>query len=181
MEVLFSHIAKLCIPLKGLSRDPLFQGYNARKLIQRCTYLLYCSVLSLIGNLNTRRMSKPGMGSIFQIKNQWNILVIGNYYMNYQNYQNLMLLTSSDTLRTLMHLLFTNSAQRELVSNCTQSIRNFPCVITLLYSILRSMSNSHCLIKNKWEIHLALYVNRFFLFWFLNCIFHSTYYLIDIF
>ena len=34
--------------------------------------------------------------------------------MNYQNYQNLMLLTSSDTKRTLMHLfLFTNSAQRE--------------------------------------------------------------------
>ena len=37
------------------------------------------------------------------------------------NYQNLMLLTSSDTKRTLMHLLlFTNSAQRELVSICTQ-------------------------------------------------------------
>ena len=34
--------------------------------------------------------------------------------MNYQNYQNSMLLTSSDTKRTLMHLfLFTNSAQRE--------------------------------------------------------------------
>ena len=45
--------------------------------------------------------------------------------MNYQNYQNLMLLTSSDTKRTLMHLLlFTNSAQRELVSICTQSIHN---------------------------------------------------------
>ena len=43
--------------------------------------------------------------------------------MNYQNFQNLMLLTSSDTKRTLMHLfLFTNSAQRELVSICTQSI-----------------------------------------------------------
>ena len=45
--------------------------------------------------------------------------------MNYQNYQNLMLLTSSDTKRTLMHLfLFTTSAQRELVSICTQRIRN---------------------------------------------------------
>ena len=42
---------------------------------------------------------------------------MGNYYVNYQNYENLMLLTSSDTKRTLMHLfLFTNSAQRELVS-----------------------------------------------------------------
>ena len=38
---------------------------------------------------------------------------------------NLMLLTSSDTKRTLMHLfLFTNSAQRELVSICTQSIHD---------------------------------------------------------
>ena len=36
-----------------------------------------------------------------------------------------MLLTSSDTKRTLMHLLlFTNSAQRELVSICTQSIHD---------------------------------------------------------
>ena len=36
-----------------------------------------------------------------------------------------MLLTSSDTKRTLRHLfLFTNSAQRELVSICTQSIHN---------------------------------------------------------
>ena len=67
------------------------------KLFQRCTYLLYCSELSLGGNVNTRRMSKPDMGSIFHIKNQWNILVIGNYYVNFQNYQNLMLLTSSNT------------------------------------------------------------------------------------
>ena len=45
--------------------------------------------------------------------------------MSHQNYQNLMLLTSSDTKRTLMHLLlFTNSAQTELVSICTQSIHN---------------------------------------------------------
>ena len=95
------------------------------KLFQRCTHLLYCSVLSLGGNVNTRRMSKPDMGSIFHIQNQWNILVIGNRYVNYQNDQNLMLLTSSDTKRTLMHLfLITNSAQRELVSMCTQSIRN---------------------------------------------------------
>ena len=95
------------------------------KLFQRCTHLSYCSVLSLGGNVNTRRMSKPDMGSIFHIQNLWNILVIGNYYVNYQNYQNLMLLSPSDNKRTLVHLfLFTNSAQRELVSICTQSIRN---------------------------------------------------------
>ena len=38
------------------------------KLFHRCTHLLYCSVLSLGGNVNTRRMSKPDMGSIFHIK-----------------------------------------------------------------------------------------------------------------
>ena len=38
------------------------------KLFQKCTHLLYCSVLSLGANVNTRRMSKPDMGSIFHIK-----------------------------------------------------------------------------------------------------------------
>ena len=40
--------------------------------------------------------------------------------MNFQNNQNKILKSSSDTKRTMMHLL-TNSAQRELVSICTQS------------------------------------------------------------
>ena len=72
----------------------LMQG----KLFQRCTYFLYWSVLSLGGKVNTRRMSKPNMGSIFTKKSLWNILI----YL----------------------FLFTNSAQRELVSICTQSIRD---------------------------------------------------------
>ena len=94
-------------------------------LFQRYTHLLYCSVLSLSGYVNTRRMSQPDMESIFHIKNQWNILVIGNYYVNLKNVQNSMVLSSSGTKRTLMHRFwFTNSAQRELVSICTQSIRN---------------------------------------------------------
>ena len=39
------------------------------KVFQRCTHLLYCSVLSLGGNVNTRRMSpQPDMGSIFHKK-----------------------------------------------------------------------------------------------------------------
>ena len=38
------------------------------KLFQRCTHLLYCNVLSLGGNVNTRRMLMPDMGSIFHIK-----------------------------------------------------------------------------------------------------------------
>ena len=38
------------------------------KLFQRCAHLLCCSALSLSGNVNTRRISKPGTGSIFHIK-----------------------------------------------------------------------------------------------------------------
>ena len=38
------------------------------KLFQKCTHLLYCSVLSVGGNVNTRRMSKPDIASIFHIK-----------------------------------------------------------------------------------------------------------------
>ena len=32
------------------------------KLFQRCTHLLYCSALSLGGNVNTRRILKPDIG-----------------------------------------------------------------------------------------------------------------------
>ena len=59
-------------------------GYNARKVFSKFYNLLYCRVLSLSGNVNTRRMSTPYMGSIFHKKNQRNILVIGNYYVNFQ-------------------------------------------------------------------------------------------------
>ena len=38
------------------------------KLFQKCTHLLHCSVLSLGGNINTRRILQPEMGSIFHIK-----------------------------------------------------------------------------------------------------------------
>ena len=37
-------------------------------LFQRCTHILYCSVLSLGGNVNTRWTLKSDMGSIFHIK-----------------------------------------------------------------------------------------------------------------
>ena len=96
------------------------------KLFQKCIHLLYCRVLSLGGKVNTRRMWKPDMGSIFDIKKS----------MKYSGHRKLLcelsklskfskFNASSDTKRTLMHLfLFTNSAQRELVSICTQSICN---------------------------------------------------------
>ena len=97
----------------------LMQG----KLFQRRTHLLYCSVLSLGGKVNKRRMSKPDMGSIFHIKKSMKYFGHWKLLCELSKLSNLMLLTSSDTKRKLMHLfLFTNSAQRELVSICTQGI-----------------------------------------------------------
>ena len=94
------------------------------KIFQNYTHLFYCIGLSLGCNVNTRRMSQPDMGSIFHIKkNKRNILVKGNYYVNYQNFQNSMLISSSDIKLTLMHLfLLTNSNHRELVSICTHAL-----------------------------------------------------------
>ena len=48
----------------------LFKVVMQRKLFQKCTHLLYCSVLSLGGNVNTIRMLQPDMGAIIHIKNQ---------------------------------------------------------------------------------------------------------------
>ena len=111
------------------------------KLFQKCKHLLYCSVLSLGGNVNTRLMLQPDMGSIFQIKkiNEifWSVHH-GNYYVNYQNCQNLMLLTFSDTKRTLSHLfLFTNSAQEnwfQYVHRVYTTANNFHCITFLAQS-----------------------------------------------
>ena len=108
----------------------LMQG----KLFQRCMHLLYCSVLSLGGNVNTRRMSKPDMGYIFHIKNQWNILVIENYYVNYHKYQNVMLLTCSETKWTLCIYSCLQSPPRE---NWFQyASRVYATASTLTYTIL---------------------------------------------
>ena len=136
------------------------------KLFQRCTHLLYCSVLSLGGNVNTRRMSKPDMGSIFHINNQWNILVIGNYYVNYQNYQNSMLLSSSNNKRTMRHLfLFTSSAQRELVLICTQ--------LQLTFLVLHSWNSTFLTLNNTihaWNAVLWKFMSERRCMFFLGCL-----------
>ena len=48
--------------------NTVHQGYNAKKVISEVYAFLYCSVLSLGGNVNTRLMSKLDIGSIFHIK-----------------------------------------------------------------------------------------------------------------
>ena len=76
------------------------------KLFQSYTHLLYCSVLSPSGNVNTRRMLKPDMGSIFHLKNQYTIMVIGKKLLcELSKLSKFNVLTSSDTKRTLMHIL----------------------------------------------------------------------------
>ena len=104
-------------------RFNIVQRCNAKKeLFQKCTHLLYCSVLSLGDNVNTRRMLPPDMGSIFHIKKSMKYSGRRTLLCVLSKLPNLMLLTSSETKRTLF--LFTNSAQRELVSVCTQSIHD---------------------------------------------------------
>ena len=53
------------IILFTIKNDHSEQGNNARKVISEVYAFSYCSVLSLGGKVNTRRMSQPDMESIF--------------------------------------------------------------------------------------------------------------------
>ena len=55
------YIIILCI----IKNDHSEQGNNTKKVISEVYAFLYCSVLSLGGKVNTRRMSQPDMESIF--------------------------------------------------------------------------------------------------------------------
>ena len=58
----FSWVQLSCMQINriNLSTGLLwFKDVMPGKLFQKCTHLLYCSVLSLGGNVNTSRMSKP--------------------------------------------------------------------------------------------------------------------------
>jgi len=81
-------LRKISLHNSYTARIPELKVIMQGKLFQICNHLLYCSVLSLGGNVNTRRMSQPDMRSIFHITNQWNTLVIWTYYVSYQNFQN---------------------------------------------------------------------------------------------
>ena len=96
-------------------------------------FVLQCTVFGRKSKHKTDFTAWHGIH--FHKNNLWNILVIGNYYVNYQNFQNSMLLSFSDTKQTRMHpFLFTNSAQRELVSiwrRVYATTINFPWIIIL--------------------------------------------------
>ena len=153
------------------------------KLFHRCTHFLYCSVLSLGGNVNTRRMLQPNIGSIFHIKKTMKYSGHRKLLFELSKLSNLMLLTSSDTKRTLMHLfLFTNSAQRELVSICTQNTTaiNFPCITPFKIPIIHWLFEPpllyfiHC-VWNEASDTVLYYLGRIYRKWwkfeifFLSC------------
>ena len=66
------------------------------KLFQRCTHLLYCSVPSLGGNVNTKGMTKPDKKSIHLSHKKKSMKYSGHTCLNNQNYQNLMFLTTNN-------------------------------------------------------------------------------------
>ena len=110
---------------KGLEllQHIFIQVIMQKKLCQRCKHLFYCSVLSLGVNVNTNVEAWHGINLLH--KKSMKYSGHRKLFCEWSKLSKFNALTFSDTKRTLMHLfLFTNSAQRELVSTCTQSIRN---------------------------------------------------------
>ena len=63
--------------------------------------------------------------------------------MNYQNYQNSMFLTSSDTKHTLMHLfLVTKKNWFQYVRRVYVTPINSPCIITLAWTEVAEIQDS---------------------------------------
>jgi len=110
-------------------------------------------------------------GINFHKNNQWNILVIGNYYVNFQNYQNSMLFSFSDTKGIVMHLFLFTISPRE---NWFQYVRrvyataiNFPCIITLIETNYSEISPYALLIscfKESFSFRMCYYFYFFFIF-----------------
>ena len=98
----------------------LMQG----KLFQKFTHFLYCSVLSLGG-----KVSQDGCRSLtwnpFSQKQSIEYSGLRKLLCEFSKLSKLNVFILLRYRQTLMHLLlFTNSAQRELVSICMQSIRD---------------------------------------------------------
>ena len=64
------------------------QGTNARKVISE-VYALLVLQCTVFGRKSKHKTDVTAWHGIYLFKNNlWNILDIGNYYVNYQNYQN---------------------------------------------------------------------------------------------
>ena len=70
------------------STDCPYQGTNARKVISE-VYAFFVLQCTVFGRKCKHKTDVTAWhGSHFHKNNLWNILVIGNYYVNFQNYQN---------------------------------------------------------------------------------------------
>ena len=94
------------------------------KLFQRCKYFLYCSVLSLCGKVNTRRMLQPVMESISQKQSKkysgHRKLVCEFSKLSKLNAFNLLGYQSNTGASILVY----KHRPERMVSICTQIIRN---------------------------------------------------------
>ena len=112
---------------------PYCTVHNAYIWVGRAWYIP-CTVLSLGGKVNTKQMSQPNIH--FHIKNQWNVLFIGNYH-ELSKLSKLNAFILGYYTGTLMHLfLFSNTAKKENWFQCVHrecaTAINFPCLITLI-------------------------------------------------
>ena len=118
------------------------------KLFQRCTHSFDCNELSLGGKVHKKTDFEAWYGIHFH-KNIYEIFWSKKTIIwIFKIIKIKCFLSSSDTRRLLMHLfLFTNSAQRELVSICTQLQLTFlalkPCFKgSFIYGVTCMIHNS---------------------------------------
>ena len=110
------------------------------KLFPKCKRLLYCNVLSLGGNVNARRMSKPDMGSIFHIEK---LMKYSGQMKLLCELSKLSKINAFNPSRILNeHLCIYSCLQIPPRENWFQYVRrvyataiNFPCITTLNVSI----------------------------------------------
>ena len=108
------------------------------KLFQRFTHLLYWSVLSMGGNVNTRRISQPGMGSIFHIK-------INEIFWSKETIMWIIKIKSLYPPRILYKHWFIYSCLQipprvkwfQYVRRVYATAINFPCIITLCETVFK--------------------------------------------
>ena len=99
------------------------------KLFQRCTHLLYCNVLSLGGNVNTRRMSKPDMKST-KYSGHRKILCDLSKLSKFNVFNLLGYYTNTDT-----SILVYKFRPKRTGFRVYAAAINFPCIITLHFPI----------------------------------------------
>ena len=133
------------------------------KLFQRCTYFLYCSVLSLGGKVNTRRISQPDMQSIFTKKN-YQIFWSGNHYLNFKKLSKFNAFILFGYYKNTDASFLVYKFWFQYVRKVYATAINLPCISTLIYSIdNRSQEQISCVcvvnIFAVFTIYMLLFYN----------------------